>query len=151
MLRRLSILLYLMVGLLFMGGPVYAGDGTNSLSLALDSWPVILAAGCGFLSTHLTALFTHYTAPQWVKSGINLALTALAGVLITVTVVDGKTWKDYLGEIAAAWITSLVVHTAGITAWIQNTTASVGIGKQASPLVPPPQATNDANTATGTF
>lgn len=108
-----------------------SGEGGTSFELVLNSWPVILAAGCGFLATHLTDFLTHRNAPQLVKSAVNFGLTALAGVLIAVEVVPGKTWKDYVGLILAAWIVSMVTHATGVTNWVQTKTGSAGLGKPA--------------------
>jgi hypothetical protein len=116
-------------------------------ALGFASWPVILAAGCGFLATHITALLTHRNAPQWLKSGINLVLVSLAGVLIAVQVVPGSTWKDYLGLIVPAWLTSLATHYAGFTQWITNAAGNVGIGANTPPLVPPQSSQNSINAA----
>lgn len=141
MLRRLYLIAVLVLGCLSLSLPAEAATGVlHAKTLTLDSWPVLLAALAGFGATHVTEILTHYDAPQWVKSGVNLALVALAGVLITVTVVPGKSWKDYVGEIFAAWVSSLATHTSGITTWLQNATANVGVGANVHPLVPPKKA-----------
>jgi hypothetical protein len=137
MLRRLYLIAVLVLGCLSLSTTAaYAATG-GPHQLTFDSWPVVLAGIVGVGATHVTEVFTHYDAPQWVKSGVNLALVALAGVLITIQVVPGHTWKDYVGEILVAWIASLTAHASGITAWIESLTANVGIGKTATPIVEP--------------
>jgi len=144
-LRWIRAVLVVMMGLTFLATPAYAAgtspNSTNAFTLALNSWPVILAGLVGVGSTHLTEVLAHYEAPQWIKSGINLALVSLGGVLITVTTIPGKNWKDYVGEIFAAWVSSLIVHATGLTAWIQNLAGNVGIGAGVQPLVPDPATT----------
>jgi hypothetical protein len=115
------------------GGP----SGSRSFDLVLNSWPVILAAFTGFLSSQVTALFTHHRAPQWVKSLTNLLLTTLGGVLITVQTVPGHTWKDYVGEILMAWVVSLLTHFSGMTALVQSLSSNFGFGAGVQPLVAP--------------
>lgn len=113
--------------------------GTNpDFALVLNSWPVILAGLVGMASTHLTEVFAHYAAPQWVKSGINLFLATLGAVLVTTQTIPGHTWKDYVAEIFAAVGASLVTHWTGVTSWLQNATASAGVGARAKPLTTPP-------------
>lgn len=104
-------------------------------ALGLASWPVILAAFCGIIASHLTAFFTHRAAPQWLKSGVDFGLVTLAGILITVQVVPGHTWKDYIGVILPAWITSIATHYSGLTSWVTAATGGVGIGANVPPLV----------------
>jgi len=124
------------------GGP----SGPRSFDLVLNSWPVILAGFTGFLSSQVTALFTHHRAPQWVKSLTNLLLTTLGGVLITVQTVPGHTWKDYVGEILMAWVVSLLTHFSGMTALVQNMSSNFGFGAGVQPLVDP---TGTTVTSTG--
>lgn len=119
----------------------------QSFQLVLNSWPVMLAGLTGILSTHATEVLTHKNAPQWVKSGVNLVLTTLGGVLVTVETVPGYNWKDYLGVIGSAEAVSLITHWTGATAWLQEATKSVGIGANTKPLVPDASA---AGTAGGT-
>lgn len=116
-------------------------SATQSFQLVLNSWPVILAGICGVLSTHVTEIATHRNAPQWVKSGVNLVLTTLSGVLVTITTVAGYTWKDYLGVIASSWVVSMFTHWTGATTWLQEATANVGIGADVKPIVQAPAGT----------
>jgi hypothetical protein len=109
----------------------------GAATLALSSWPTILSGLCGLGSSQLTAFLSHKAAPTWVKSGIALCLSTLSGVLITVTVVPGNTWKDYVSLIGLTWITALFSHVAGLTALVENKTADVGVGKNVPPLVKP--------------
>lgn len=114
-------------------------------ALVLSSWPTILAGMCGFGSSQITAFLTHRRAPQWIKSGVNLALSTLAGVLINLTVVAGSNWKDYVATIAVAWLVALGTHFSGMTALIGNSSANVGIGENAKPLTtPPPDDASDS-------
>ena len=137
MLKRLYLIAVLLLGLLSISvEPAWAATG-GPHQLTFDSWPVVLAGIVGIVATHVTEVLTHYDAPQWVKSGVNLALVTLAGVLITVEVVPGHTWKDYVGEILVAWIASIAAHSAGVTAWLERLTADIGVGAGARPLVPP--------------
>lgn len=110
----------------------------SGFALVLNSWPVILAGITGFLSTHVTEILTHRNAPQWIKSGVNLVLTTLGGILITLQVVPGHTWKDYVGEIFTAFLSSMFTHWTGLTTLTQSLTASFGIGGNTPPLVPEP-------------
>lgn len=150
--KRFLVFIVLFLGVMLWNQPLAMADtgGHTGLALALDSWPVLLAALCGLAATHLTEVFTKYTAPQWVKSGVNLALVTLGGVLATIATDAGKTWKDYVGEIFAAWVVSILAHTAGLTAWIEALTANTGIGGNAKPLVttPSPNPARDDNTGT---
>jgi hypothetical protein len=140
MMRRIYLLAVLVMGCVTLfQPPAYAVTGVHARNLTLDSWPVLLAGLAGFGATHLTELLTNYNAPQWVKSGVNLVLVSLAGVLVTLTVVPGKTWKDYVGEIFMALVSSLVTHSTGITTWLQNATADVGIGGNVRAIAPPPK------------
>jgi hypothetical protein len=122
--------------------PAYASNadgpsGPRAFELVLNSWPVLLAAGAGFLSSQLTAFLTHEKAPQWIKSLTNLVFTSLGGVLITVQTVPGHTWKDYVGVIVAGEIAALATHYIGLTAALQAATANFGIGGATPPLVAP--------------
>jgi hypothetical protein len=119
----------------------------NPYSLVLDSWPVLLAAGCGWLSSQATAFLTHRRAPQWIKSGVHLLLASLAGVLITVVVIPTKTWKDYAAEIFVAWLSGVISKVAGWTEFVGNATANVGIGANVKPLTTPPPEDASDNTA----
>lgn len=128
--------------------PAFAAEssgGGGGFELSLDSWPVLVAGGLGVVATHLTELLTHYTAPQWIKSGLNLSLVTLAGVIATTQTVPGHTWKDYAGTILAAWATSMFAHRAGLTAWLQSITAGFGIGKDEPPLVADPVPPGDTS------
>lgn len=128
-----TLLLLVTVGSL----PAYAAgnSGAASVALGIASWPVILAGVCGAASTQLTALLTHRNAPQWFKSGVNLVLTSLAGVLITIQVIPGHTWKDYLAEIAVGELVALGMHYSGATAFAAAASANVGLGGNLTPIV----------------
>lgn len=78
----------------------------------------------------LTALVTHITAPQWLRSGLNFGLSALAGILTTIAITDYHTLNDYLLAIAFAWLATMRSHYAGLTTPIAIATANFGIGKQ---------------------
>lgn len=141
--RRLLALLVAALSLLaVLATPAFASnsDGPSSLrsfDLIFNSWPVLLAAGTGFLSSQLTAVLTHEKAPQWVKSLTNLVFTSLGAAIITVEVVPGHTWKDYLGLILAGTFSSLATHYIGLTALAQSKTATFGFGGNTAPLVAP--------------
>lgn len=81
----------------------------------------------------LTALVTHITAPQWIRSGLNFGLSALVGVLATIAITDYHTLNDYLLAIAFAWLATMRSHYAGLTTAIAITTANFGIGRQSKP------------------
>lgn len=127
-----------LVGMLLTADPALAAGHVvrTGPSLDLGSWPTILAGLCGIGSAQLTALLTHRRAPQWMKSGVHLALSALAGVLINVAVVPGNKWTDYLGEIGVAWIIGIATKFAGATALAEEVTAGAGVGADVAPLVP---------------
>lgn len=128
---------------------VLAASSHASLNAALGlaSWPVILAAFCGFLATQATTVLAHRNAPQWLKSGINLALVTLAGVLISLQVVPGSNWKDTVGLIIPAWLTSLATHYSGLTQLLSHLTGDVGVGASLAPIVPVQVSQNAANAA----
>lgn len=90
----------------------------------------------------LTALVTHITAPQWLRSGLNFGLSALAGILTTLVITDYHTLIDYLLAIAFAWLATMRSHYAGLTTPIAIATANFGIGKQSkvgTPDIPIPE------------
>lgn len=138
--KRVYLALLLVVGLLAFSTPAVADQARpgSDFALVLNSWPVILAGLVGMGSTHLTEVFAHYQAPQWVKSGINLFLATLGAALATLKTVPGATWKDYAAEIFLAVAASMVTHWTGVTSWLQTLTAQAGVGAQARPIVPPP-------------
>jgi len=151
--RRLlvAVVAALALLLIFCTPPAFASNssgpsGSHAFDLVLNSWPVFLAGVVGFLSTQATALVTHHRAPQWIKSGINLALVTLGAAVTTIQTIPGHTWKDYAGEIVAAWLVSLATHFAGLTAFAQNLSSGWGIGSNVTPLVPP---TGTTMTTTG--
>lgn len=78
----------------------------------------------------LTALITHITAPQWLRSGLNFGLSALAGVLATIAITNYHTLNDYLLAIAFAWLATMRSHYAGLSNPIAIATANLGIGRQ---------------------
>lgn len=118
---------------------------STSFALVLNSWPVILAGFCGFVSTHVTEFVTKRNAAQWLKSGINLGFTTLGGILVTITTVPGYGWKDYLGVIASSWVVSMFTHWTGITTWAQALTENKGL--TAKPLIAQPTGTADGTEA----
>ena len=139
--KRVYLALLLIVGLLAFSTPATADQVTRpgvDFALVLNSWPVILAGLVGMGSTHLTEVFAHYKAPQWVKSGINLFLATLGATLATLKTVPGATWKDYFAEIFTAVFASMVTHWTGVTAWLQALTQNQGVGASLRPIVPPP-------------
>jgi membrane-associated HD superfamily phosphohydrolase len=144
--RRLSLLTFVtalvVAGVLLISEPAFAaGHALRTRSTVdLGSWPTILAGLCGIGSSQLTALLTHRRAPQWIKSGLHLALSTLAGVLINITVVSGHKWTDYLAEIAVAWITGIGTKVAGGAALAERLTAGQGLGANVAPLVRVPAA-----------
>ena len=145
--RILAVVLAVCSLVLLMAPASYAGTTVpHSAGLDLSAWPTILAGLCGLGSAQLTAILTHRKAPQWIKSGVALALSTLAGVLITVTTVAGYTWKDYASEIAVAWLVAMGSHYAGLTALASNITAGSGVGAGVAPIV---QASDPAPTGGG--
>lgn len=147
LLRLVSLLVALCAALALCATGAYADDGTGTgagFSLALNSWPVLVAGALGIVSTNVTAFLTHRAAPQWIKSGVNLALVSLAGVIATIQLVPGHMWKDYAGTIFVAWVASLVAHGAGLTQMVSNLSSNVGIGATVEPLVSPPTDEADA-------
>lgn len=138
--KRMYLVLLLFFGFLALTAPANADTARPGaeFELVLNSWPVILAGLVGVASTHLTEVFAHYQAPQWIKSGINLFLATLGSVLVTTQTIPGHTWKDYFGEIMIAVVSSMVVHWTGVTAWLQTLTANAGVGAYTRPIVPPP-------------
>lgn len=139
--KRVYLVLLMFFGFLALTAPANAADTSDpgaNFALVLNSWPVILAGLVGVASTHLTELFAHYQAPQWVKSGINVFLATLGAVLVTIQTVPGYSWKDYAGEIIVAVGSSMVVHWTGVTSWLQTLTAQSGVGANARPIVVPP-------------
>jgi hypothetical protein len=139
--RRLVAVGLLVIGLLLITPSAFAaGSGMrNGYSLALNSFPTVLAGLCGLASAQLTALLTNHQAPQWIKSGVHLLISTLAGVLVTVAVVPGNRWTDYLSEIAVAWVAGIAAHFAGLTALVASITANSGLGASVTPLVVSPQ------------
>lgn len=116
--------------------PAFAAGDPVKAHVGLSSWPTILAGLCGVGSAQLTALLTHRHAPQWIKSGVHLSLSVLAGVFINLTVVAGNKWTDYVAEIAVAWIAGIGTKIAGGTALAEEVTAEQGVGKNVGPIVP---------------
>jgi len=163
--RRLRAVVITLLLVLFWVPAAYAHasdssgpSGPRAFDLVLNSWPVLLAGGTGFVSSQLTALLTHEKAPQWIKSLTNLVFTSLGGVLITVQTVPGHTWKDYAGVITAGELAALATHYIGLTAAAQAATANFGIGGGATPIVAPSGTTvtdttvvSDPATGAGTY
>lgn len=136
--RALVLIGALLLPILFLGAsPAYAdgNSGAHGFALAIGSWPVVLAGACGWGASQLTAILTQHNAPQWLKSSVSLALTSLAGVLITIQVVPGHTWKDYLAEIAVGELVALGTHYSGMTAFATAQTYGRGFGDKLRPLV----------------
>lgn len=114
--------------------------------MQVDSLPFIVAGLLGIATTHLTDFWTKSSAPDWLKSFINLALATLAGCLTTITWSTGQTWKDYLAAIGSAWVVSLATHYADpfkTVATVQANTSEFGIGGSSVP------APNDRPTTSG--
>jgi hypothetical protein len=151
---RLLVTALLLLAAVLQPVTAYAAGPTNAhtgvVALTLTSWPVLLAGGVGWLSSQVTAFLTHKAAPQWIKSGIHLALSTLAGALITITVTPASSWKDYAALIATTWGAGIISHVAGWTQLVANTTWNVGVGAGVPPIVPPaPGVTETQDAAQG--
>lgn len=83
----------------------------------------------GLVIPFITELITKSAAPLWLKSTMTVALSTLAGVLVTVSIGDYKSISSYLAAIAIAWIASMRMHYTGATKVVATATADVGIGK----------------------
>lgn len=84
----------------------------------------------GILIPLLTELITHATAPMWIRSALNFGLSAVAGILITVTITDYTSISDYILAIASAWVATMRSHYAGLANPVALKTANFGIGAQ---------------------
>lgn len=82
----------------------------------------------GLVIPFVTDLITKSEAPVWIKSSSNFALSALAGVVVTISIGDYSSTSDYLTAIAAAWLASMRMHYTGATKPLAAATADVGIG-----------------------
>lgn len=87
----------------------------------------------GVLVSPVTGLLTKAHASPALKAFVNFALSSLAGVVVTVTFVNGTRWQDYVRDIGYAWVVSIATHygfwkPTGVTAAVQSSTANVGLG-----------------------
>lgn len=97
---------------------------------SVDLFPVALSLLIGFVIPHIVDLVTHSTAPQWMKSGLAVALAALTGALTTVTWQGWNDWKVYVLNIFMVFMSAFTSHTAGTSEFVQNATGDFGVGKQ---------------------
>lgn len=97
-------------------------------SFLVDINALAIAFIIGVAIPWVTEAITHSTAPMWLRSVINFALSAVAGVLTTVLIADYQSFADYLLAIAFAWIATMRAHYAGMANPVAVRTAGVGIG-----------------------
>jgi fructose-specific phosphotransferase system IIC component len=104
---------------------------------AIDIGALVVAFIVGIAIPWLTEFITHATAPMWVRSVLNFGLSALAGILVTLTLADFNSLSDYLFTIATTWLATMRAHYAGMANIVAVKTAEFGIGSTApkEPLV----------------
>lgn len=86
--------------------------------------PALLGLGVSFV----TELLTKSAASAGVKAFVNVVLAALAGAAATVIYDPHQAWTVYVLAVLTAWITSLAIHYTGVTGFVQDATAAIGIG-----------------------
>lgn len=97
-------------------------------SFLVDINALAIAFVIGIAIPWITEFVTHSTAPMWVRSVINFALSALAGVLTTLAIADYQSFGDYMLAIVFAWLATMRAHYAGLANPIAVATAGIGIG-----------------------
>lgn len=102
-------------------------------SVFVDINALVIAFVIGIAIPWLTELVTHASAPEWIRSVLNFALSALAGVLTTVVFSDFQSVGDYLIAIALAWLATMRAYYAGLPRPVATSTAHIGIGASTKP------------------
>lgn len=95
---------------------------------ALDIGALVVAFIVGIAIPFLTELVTHATAPAWLRGVLNFGLSALAGILVTLSLADFNSYSDYLFTIATTWLATMRAHYTGMTNPVAIKTANFGIG-----------------------
>lgn len=106
---------------------------------ALDIGALVVAFITGIVIPYITETITHATAPAWLRGVINFGLSALSGILVTLSLADFNSYSDYLFTIAVTWLATMRAHYAGMTKMVAVKTAEFGIGATA----PKEPLTND--------
>lgn len=106
--------------------PIEIVDGFPSYLLDVNA--IVIAFIIGIAIPWLTELVTHASAPDWLRSILNFALSALAGVLTTVIFAEFQTVGDYLLAIAVTWLATMRAYYAGMAKPVATSTAHMGIG-----------------------
>lgn len=107
----------------------------QTVEVALDAAQVI-GVLTGFLIPLLVGLLSKWRAPRWVKSVLNLGLSALSATLASVIPAEFS-WAAFGLTFAATWATSIasyygLLKPTGTAQAVQLRTANVGIGKRAA-------------------
>lgn len=110
-------------------------------SVFVDVNALAIAFIVGIAIPWLTEFITHSSAPDWLRSVINFALSALAGVLTTIVFSDFQAFGDYLIAIALTWLATMRAYYAGLPRPIATSTAHIGVGKSSTPLRDDPTLT----------
>lgn len=96
--------------------------------MELDLTALLVAMIIAVGIPYLTELIVKASAPDWVRTLVVAALSALDGALVTVTYADFDRWQDYVLAIGAAWLVTMRVYFAGLTKKVKASTATFGIG-----------------------
>lgn len=88
---------------------------------------LVVSGIVGLLIPFITDFLTKSNAPLWMKSTLNLALSSLAAVIVTVSLGDYASLNEYLGAIFVAWTANMRMHYTGATKPIAAATASFGV------------------------
>lgn len=73
----------------------------------------------GYFAAHAAGLLTKAHAPAWVLGAVTVILTALAGVLPTVTWAAGESWRVYVGNVFAALVATTLAHKSQVPSRIK--------------------------------
>lgn len=109
--------------------------------------PMVASLIAGMVIPSIVDFVTHSSAPWWMKSVTATGLSALAGVLTTVTWSPSQDWKIYILNIFTAFVATFASHQAGSSQVVESATAGFGLFKQSSvPVVSGQIQTSDAGT-----
>lgn len=99
-----------------------------NVTLNVQDLMPVLPAVLGLVVAGAVELVTKAAAPAALKRSVAAVLALLAGVIPTVVLTPHTGARVYLAAVLSAWVVAITTHAAGLTGWLQNATASTGLG-----------------------